>query len=341
MPRSASSTPASADSPWPGRSSTSCRTSRSSTSATPPGSPTAPSRSPRCASTPSSASTTSSSTASRRWSSPATPPARRCSATPASATTSPSSRSSSRDPARGRRHPQRPDRRHLHPRDRRVDGLRRRVRRRPARQAFTQACPRFVDFVEAGITGGDELLAVAHDYLDPLIAAGVDTLILGCTHYPLLTGVISYVMGDDVTLVSSAEECAKDVYKMLVRTELMRDGGDADVRLPDHRRARRVRDHRPALPRPRDGGRLPVRRGPDRMRLTVVGCSGSYPGPELAGQLLPARGRARRPHLAGAARPRQRRPRRTAPVRRPARRSTRCSSATCTPTTASTCAATT
>ena len=55
----------------------------------------------------------------------------------------------------------------------------------------TRACPRFVDFVEAGVTGGDELLAVAHDYLDPLTEAGVDTLILGCTHYPLLTGVIS------------------------------------------------------------------------------------------------------------------------------------------------------
>ena len=90
----------------------------------------------------------------------------------------------------------------------------------------TQPCPRFVDFVEAGVTGGDELLAVAHDYLDPLTSAGVDTLILGCTHYPLLTGVISYVMGDDVTLVSSAEECAKDVYKMLANTGLMRDGGD-------------------------------------------------------------------------------------------------------------------
>lgn len=88
------------------------------------------------------------------------------------------------------------------------------------------ACPRFVDFVEQGVTGGDELLAAAHDYLDPLVAAGVDTLILGCTHYPLLTGVISYVMGDQVTLVSSAEECAKDVYKMLARTGLMRDGGD-------------------------------------------------------------------------------------------------------------------
>lgn len=90
----------------------------------------------------------------------------------------------------------------------------------------TQTCPRFVDFVEAGVTGGDELLAVAHEYLDPLTEAGVDTLILGCTHYPLLTGVISYVMGDDVTLVSSAEECAKDVYRMLADTGLMREGGE-------------------------------------------------------------------------------------------------------------------
>ncbi|THV18121.1 glutamate racemase [Nocardioides caeni] len=90
----------------------------------------------------------------------------------------------------------------------------------------TRACPRFVDFVEAGVTGGPELIEVAHDYLDPLTELGVDTLILGCTHYPLLTGVISYVMGDDVTLVSSAEECAKDVYRMLADTGLMRPGGE-------------------------------------------------------------------------------------------------------------------
>lgn len=96
----------------------------------------------------------------------------------------------------------------------------------PHVQLVTQACPRFVDFVEAGITAGDELLGVAHEYLDPLISEGVDTVILGCTHYPLLTGVISYVMGDNVTLVSSAEECAKDVYRMLVETDLMRPGGE-------------------------------------------------------------------------------------------------------------------
>lgn len=90
----------------------------------------------------------------------------------------------------------------------------------------TQACPRFVPFVEAGVTGGDELLAAAHEYLDPLTSAGVDTLILGCTHYPLLTGVISYVMGDNVTLVSSAEESAKDVYRVLAEHDLMREAGE-------------------------------------------------------------------------------------------------------------------
>ena len=95
---------------------------------------------------------------------------------------------------------------------------------------FAEACPRFVEFVEAGVTGGSELLEVAHEYLDPLVEAGVDTLVLGCTHYPLLTGVISYVMGDAVTLVSSAEECAKDVYKMLTATGLMRESGEATYR---------------------------------------------------------------------------------------------------------------
>ena len=100
----------------------------------------------------------------------------------------------------------------------------------PHVELFTQACPRFVDFVEAGVTGGDELIGVAHEYLDPLTTAGVDTVILGCTHYPLLTGAISYVMGDNVTLVSSAEECAKDVYKMLVQRDLMRPEGEPTYR---------------------------------------------------------------------------------------------------------------
>ncbi|PZF81728.1 glutamate racemase [Jiangella anatolica] len=86
----------------------------------------------------------------------------------------------------------------------------------------TQACPRFVEFVEAGVTHGPELESVAREYLEPVREAGVDTLVLGCTHYPLLTGVVSYVMGEAVTLVSSAEETAKDVYRTLVDHRLMR-----------------------------------------------------------------------------------------------------------------------
>jgi glutamate racemase len=85
------------------------------------------------------------------------------------------------------------------------------------------ACPRFVEFVERGVTGGTELLEVARAYLDPVRAAGVDTLVLGCTHYPLLTGVISYLMGEEVTLINSAEETAKDVYRTLVAHGLERD----------------------------------------------------------------------------------------------------------------------
>lgn len=81
----------------------------------------------------------------------------------------------------------------------------------------TIACPAFVPFVEAGVTGGDELLAVARDYLQPLQQHRIDTLVLGCTHYPLLTGVLSFLLGDGVTLVSSAEECAKQVYAVLTR----------------------------------------------------------------------------------------------------------------------------
>jgi len=91
---------------------------------------------------------------------------------------------------------------------------------------FTQVCPRFVELVESGVTGGEELQRIAHEYLDPLVADDVDTLILGCTHYPLLTGVISYVMGDGVTLVSSAEECAKDVYRTLAASGLMLEDGE-------------------------------------------------------------------------------------------------------------------
>ncbi len=86
----------------------------------------------------------------------------------------------------------------------------------------TAACPEFVSFVERGETSGSTLQTLAENYLGDLKAKGIDTLVLGCTHYPLLTGVISYVMGNEVTLVSSADETAKDLYRTLVENGLLR-----------------------------------------------------------------------------------------------------------------------
>jgi glutamate racemase len=93
------------------------------------------------------------------------------------------------------------------------------------------ACPAFVDYVERGTTSGPELLRLAQSYLEPLKEAQIDTLVLGCTHYPLLAGLISFVMGDSVTLVSSADETAREVYRVLVEHELLRD----DPSPPEHR----------------------------------------------------------------------------------------------------------
>lgn len=88
-------------------------------------------------------------------------------------------------------------------------------------QLFSQACPRFVEFVESGDTTSDELMSVAEEYLAPLKELEVDTLILGCTHYPLLSGMIQYVMGDNVVLVSSAEVTANEVFAKLKSDDLL------------------------------------------------------------------------------------------------------------------------
>lgn len=92
----------------------------------------------------------------------------------------------------------------------------------PHLQITSQACPSLVEYVEAGVTSGQEVRSAVEGYLAPLQVAGVDSLVLGCTHYPLLTGVLGYVMGDGVTLVSSAEETAKDLYRTLVGRDLVR-----------------------------------------------------------------------------------------------------------------------
>jgi glutamate racemase len=102
----------------------------------------------------------------------------------------------------------------------------------PDVEVFAAACPRFAEFVERGVTSGRQLLGLAESYLSPLAAADIDTLVLGCTHYPMLTGLLSVVLGDRVTLVSSAEETAKDVYRMLLGEDLLRPD---DAPAPFHR----------------------------------------------------------------------------------------------------------
>jgi len=101
----------------------------------------------------------------------------------------------------------------------------------PELSLVSAACPRFVEFVEAGITTGDELFAVAHEYLAPLVDEGIDTLVLGCTHYPLMSAAIQFVVGPDVTLVSSAEETASDVYRRLVEHDMLRSAGTPPSRV--------------------------------------------------------------------------------------------------------------
>ncbi|NJC73703.1 glutamate racemase [Planosporangium thailandense] len=102
----------------------------------------------------------------------------------------------------------------------------------PQVTVHSAACPQFVDFVERGVTSGRVLLGLASAYLEPLQRAQVDTLVLGCTHYPLLAGLLGLVMGDGVTLVSSADETAKDVYRMLTERDLLRPD---DAPPPEHR----------------------------------------------------------------------------------------------------------
>src|SRR6266508_2494940 len=87
------------------------------------------------------------------------------------------------------------------------------------------ACAEFVEFVERGETTGKTILDLAAGYLAPLVEAEVDTLILGCTHYPLLTGVLSYILGPDVFLVSSAEWTAREVFAELTQADLHADFG--------------------------------------------------------------------------------------------------------------------
>jgi glutamate racemase len=89
-------------------------------------------------------------------------------------------------------------------------------------QLSCAACPGFVEFVERGDTDSEQVHVLAERLLRPVKEAGVDTLLLGCTHYPFLARTIGDVMGRDVVLVSSADETAFEVRTILTETGLVR-----------------------------------------------------------------------------------------------------------------------
>ncbi len=90
----------------------------------------------------------------------------------------------------------------------------------PRVKVYSEACPLFVPLVEEGWLDGDVVNKVARAYLDPMKSFGIDTLILGCTHYPLLAGVIQKILGPNVRLINSAEETAKEAKRLLDRLKL-------------------------------------------------------------------------------------------------------------------------
>jgi glutamate racemase len=96
---------------------------------------------------------------------------------------------------------------------------------RPAARVHAQPCPLFVPLVEEGWFDHPAAELIAREYLDPLRKAGVDVLVLGCTHYPLLKPLLARVMGPGVTLVDSAEETAKAVAAELDARGLLAAGG--------------------------------------------------------------------------------------------------------------------
>ena len=93
--------------------------------------------------------------------------------------------------------------------------------RRDAAQLYARACPLLVPLVEEGRVNDRITRLVLKDYLAPLLRRRIDTLVLGCTHYPLLKPALREVVGPKVALVDSAESCARFVQEQLSRLRLL------------------------------------------------------------------------------------------------------------------------
>jgi glutamate racemase len=94
----------------------------------------------------------------------------------------------------------------------------------PVSLVRAQACPLFVPIVEAGLANSEEARVIAKFYLAPLLAAQVDSVILGCTHYPFLGGVLQEIIGADIRLIDPAEAIVHEVCKILTRLDEEQQG---------------------------------------------------------------------------------------------------------------------
>ena len=102
---------------------------------------------------------------------------------------------------------------------------------RPDALVFEQACPLFVPLVEEGWTDDEVTRLAAERYLGPLLEQGIDTLVLACTHYPLLKPLLARVVGEDVRLIDSAESTAAALERLLISEDLTNtSGGSAAAR---------------------------------------------------------------------------------------------------------------
>ncbi|RKZ28767.1 glutamate racemase [bacterium] len=94
----------------------------------------------------------------------------------------------------------------------------------PNIEVFTKVCPLFVPLAEEGLVDGEITELIAHHYLDGFLEKGIDTLVLGCTHYPLLKKAIAKVMGENIKIIDSAKAIVEELKKYLVDEEILSTG---------------------------------------------------------------------------------------------------------------------
>ena len=97
-------------------------------------------------------------------------------------------------------------------------------------KVITQVCPGLVEMVERGETDTEEMERLLRTYLEPLLAAGIDTLVLGCTHYPFLMPLMRRIVGEEVAIIEPSPAIARQVRRVLTERDLLNPAGEGGKR---------------------------------------------------------------------------------------------------------------